>query len=144
MARQYDQVDHPFRDDGIDLPPPTAKAHRTEPEYAPTNYEQSLASRGGLILLLGSLGLGCLLPLTYVAWIISFRPILLLSWGLSLPALFLGLADIRAMRAGVMERRHRSLTWLGVILGGLASLTAAGYGLSEVIAFFWNLWWSFL
>ena len=111
---------NPFADDAQPEPiqeNPYASPEGTSEPYKPYGYETTQPHRGGLILSLGITGL-----VTTIVGGVGFAcclclPLPVVSLGLTLPAWFLGRADLRAMDAGVMDPSGRGVTQAGMITG---------------------------
>jgi hypothetical protein len=74
-------------------------------------FETTLPHRGGTVLTLGILGI-------VGAAVFAFCfPLLVVNLFLTLPAWLMGQSDLRAMKAGAMNREGRGMTLAGFILG---------------------------
>jgi hypothetical protein len=79
-------------------------------------FETTLPHRGGTVLTLGILGI-----VGAAAFAFCF-PLLVINLFLTLPAWLMGQSDLRAMKAGAMNREGRGMTLAGFILGMFGTL----------------------
>jgi hypothetical protein len=133
---------NPFGDEGPPGPasddPYSVPAADSGPSYHPDEFETTLGHRSGVVLWLGGLGLagsalgaaGVLIGLTAMqlagSLLLWFTGgLLVLGVPASWAAWMMGWQDLRAMRAGAMDRAGLPKTQLGLTLGLMGTLLGA-------------------
>jgi hypothetical protein len=87
-----------------------------KPAHQVGGFETTIPHRGGTVLTMGILGIVGAAVFAF-CW-----PLLVINLFVALPAWLMGQSDLRAMKAGAMNREGRGMTFAGFILGIFGTL----------------------